>query len=97
MKLQNTLCPHCKGLKVMENPVKKSERQICHVCEGNGYIPTERSQWIEDGKALQTFRLQAKLRVADLAAKLNMKPATLTDMEYGRIQPIDMMEVAVLL
>lgn len=94
MNLLNELCPTCKGAKVLTNPLKKKEVQTCHTCNGNGYIPTEQVQWILDGRALQAFRLQAQMHVHTFAEKMGIKPAELTDMEYGRRQPIDMMEVA---
>jgi len=80
-----------------KHPANPREVQICCTCDGLGSISEQQSLWLKAGADLKQFRIEHGLHLKDFAGMLHIKECDLTDMEYGRKQPISMDELLVIL
>lgn len=93
MKENPVTCPICNGSKVCANVFDPKHKQICVICDGLGHVSQQRVEWMHQGAELSAFRRQHQFSVKEFAKLLKLKECELTDMEYGRQQPLGIMEL----
>ena len=88
-------CPECRGLGKYSALVRtaregcKPQVMQCWRCQGTGEIPAETASWTAAGEALRQSRLDRRLSVREEARRLGISPKELSEMEHGRIAPVD--------
>jgi hypothetical protein len=61
----------------------------CFRCGGSGNIPDEMGGWIKIGKQMRENRLKRDISLREEAKRLGILPSVLSQMENGRINPIE--------
>lgn len=89
-------CPSCHGKCRMHAFVDGSSGSgmiwlLCDRCKGQGEVPDEMTQWIEDGKKMRARRIHSPDGFRTLVEESERRGIPLVDlsrMERGEIKPI---------
>ena len=88
-------CPSCDGEKggmALVNFGAQGCQQMwmgCSQCKGEGVIPEEMLSWMARGEKMREDRFSRDLSLREEAKRLGISVVEYSQMEYGRIEPID--------
>ena len=89
-------CPDCEGRKsfgviICGRPLGGCNTGFlaCSLCKGTGEIPESQLSWVARGEAMRNDRLSRDMSGREEAKRLGISAAELSDMEMGRVEPID--------
>jgi hypothetical protein len=86
-------CPRCKGAGHVPAFVHGGDGTRfdpalrCGTCKGGGRISLTVVHWLTIGHAHYKARVARRESVAECAARLGIRPAELSGMEHGRLDP----------
>ena len=81
-------CPHCRGRPdgvVMVNG--RAHIPICRACDGAGAVPHRDAEWFRIGDRYRMARVMRGESLADAAARIDVMPQELNEIERGRADP----------
>ena len=89
-----TKCPACTSgntgpvhLRFADGHGEWRESSKCSHCNGTGTLSADRAQAYRVGETMREARRLAGVTLRAEAARLGISPATLSDREWGRIDP----------
>lgn len=80
-------CLTCKGDKEYRTIDTLFRVQKCPDCNGAGEIDDARYYRIQQGAELRRARMERDESMREMAKRIGVNPATLSDMEAGRTEP----------
>ena len=86
------ICPVCEGRKVMGGWACPGFRYVvvpCHICNGTGEVDDEYPERRARGKAMRAARIARREGMLAAAKRLGVDIGTYSDMEWGRIEPVE--------
>lgn len=89
-------CPECKGVDQFkfggegrfDRPEAKEVIKACKLCQGRGFLTSESSDWIKQGKKIKEYRTRNGMTQAEFAGRYGgLKASELEAIEKGYRNP----------